>query len=175
MESLARQQQVRENAAQPEAWQEIGPQNGRQLARDQQFTRPNQPTTFSAEQYAQAQQPGHSSVSRPVSEGWYAKRRDQAQSIIHSSADAPQQSQPQGQQRQSFTVPAPPTRAMVPQESSPANTFGKPPAANAVPSAAPDNRRVLLEWSRQSNPAAAPARGGDLAGVAMLDGGLTRR
>lgn len=171
MESIGRRQQVRENAAQPEAFQEISRQNDRQLARDQQFTRPNPPTTFGAEQYAEQQQPGHSSVSRPVSEGWYAKRRDQAQSILHSSAVAPQQTQPQ----QSFTVPAPPTRAMVPQELSPASTFGQPPAAKATPSAPPGNRRVLLEWSRQFDPAATPGRTGDLSGVAMLDGGLSRR
>jgi hypothetical protein len=167
MDSLARRQQVRGNATQPDSWQEVSQQNARQLARDQQFAPPNPPTNFSADQYAAAQQPDHSSASRPVSEGWYAKRRDQAQTVLHASpAAAPQQAQ-----NQSFSIPSPPTRAMTPQAASPTGSFSRPVGPSASP---PGDRRVLLEWSRGSD-AGVPAAQGALTGVAMRDDGPLRR
>ena len=98
-------------------------------------------------------------MSRPVSEGWYAKRRDQAQAVLHSSPD---QADSQNQ-----TVPAPPTRTqaepLTPAASQTAGSFALAPPGQFSPAqplkalppgALPSgDRRVLMEWSRADQPA----------------------
>lgn len=138
---------------QGDAWQSVAAQQDRSLARAQQYETPSQPSNFSAEQYA-ANRDGleHSSVSRPVSEGWYAKRRDQAQAVLQSS---PQQAaEPAGGQ----TIPAPPTQtpaaheSFAPAAATPSGSFSPGSPLKAVPKG---DRRVLLEWSRADQPGSA--------------------
>jgi len=149
------------SAAQRSPWQSAGPQRERSIAAAQQFTTPVQPTNFAAESYVTNPKYAveHSSVSRPVSEGWYAKRRDQAQAVLHSSPD---QADSQGQ-----TVPAPPTRISAsPEPLTPAGSPAPPgqfsPAQplKALPQGASPSgdRRVLMEWSRADQPGGAVRR-----------------
>ena len=161
MASMTRGLPAASEQSQRGPWQSIGAQRERSIAASQQSTTPVQPTSFAAEAYVTnpkyAQE--HSSVSRPVSEGWYAKRRDQAQAVIHSSPD---QADSQGQK-----VPAPPTRInaepLTPVASQSAGSFvpGPPGQFSPAPplkSLSQGDRRVLLEWSRNDQPAGATIR-----------------
>jgi hypothetical protein len=147
-------------------WQSIGAQRERGIAASQQASTPVQPTSFAADTYVTNPKYAleHSSVSRPVSEGWYAKRRDQAQAVLHSSPDQADS--------QSQTVPAPPTRIqaepLTPAGSQSAGSFAPAPPGQFSPAQPlkalpPGNspsgdRRVLMEWSRANQPAGAVRR-----------------
>jgi hypothetical protein len=130
-------------------WQSIGSQRKRSIAAVQQAEPPPQPTSFPAESYVTNPKfaQDHSSVSRPVSEGWYAKRRDQAQAVLHSSPDA---ADTQGQ-----TIPSPPTRSSAMAEPL---TPAQPLRAVPQGAAATGDRRVLMEWSRADQPGGAIRR-----------------
>jgi hypothetical protein len=92
----------------------------------------------------------YNSSSRPVSEGWYAKRRDEARDTLGTADD-----------------PIPP---LPPQSAGRSGIEAKPlvpPSAQASASQGATGNRVLLEWKRgEDQPAAAR---GDLAGVAAND------
>ena len=139
MATNARPRPARASANQSQSWQSPGPQRERSIAAASQRDIPQQPSTFSAESYVTTPQKGaeHSSVSRPVSEGWYAKRRDQAQAVLHSSPDASDSN--------SRTIPAPPTRTSITAEPL---TPAQPLKATPLGAAPAGDRRVLLEWSR---------------------------
>jgi hypothetical protein len=131
-----------------QAWQTPGAQRERSIAAAQQSEPPPQPTSFAADTYVTNPKYAleHSSVSRPVSEGWYAKRRDQAQAVMHSSPD---EAGSRGQ-----TAPPPPTRIQA-EPLTPAGSFSPPQPLTAQP---PGDRRVLMEWSRADQPGSALRR-----------------
>jgi hypothetical protein len=183
--SLTRTQQSRIPDGALSSWQTTQSQNARAFAEADRLETPPAPTNFAApEANPMAAQPsgGYSQVSRPVSDGWYARRRDQAQAVLGGSAGAgsvvesvaPQQAAvPQPLPR--GNVPPPPTRrTQVEAQPLKPISYEKPAAAPSSSSAATSaDRRVLLEWTR---PAAQPYRSGaDLTGVALLDTSKTRR
>jgi hypothetical protein len=167
MASLTRPRPTAAGDVQPSAWQTVGAQRERSIAAAQHFETPPQPTSFPAESYVTNPKfaAEHSSVSRPVSEGWYAKRRDQAQAVLQSSPDAAD--------AQDKTIPAPPTRTiatpepltpepLTPVGSQSAGAFNAAPPGQFSPGMplkslpaggpAPSDRRVLMEWSRADQP-----------------------
>jgi hypothetical protein len=118
-----------------------------------------------------------SRVSRPVSDGWYAKRRDQAQATLA----APAGNQPAAAVDPSALPTAKPTQEVGVNSPPPAHRAAiqaQPltPAASQVRAAesaaaqstpAGTGNRVLLEWTRSAEE---PLRsGGDLTGMAMND------
>jgi hypothetical protein len=161
MASMTRGLPPASEKSQHNPWQSVGAQRERSIAASQQASTPVQPTSFAADTYVTNPKYAleHSSVSRPVSEGWYAKRRDQTQAVLHSSPD---QADSQGQ-----TVPAPPTRInaepLTPAGSPSAGSFTSAPPGQFSPSQPlkalpPGDRRVLMEWSRAGQPAGATIR-----------------
>jgi hypothetical protein len=86
MASLAQQPRSRMPQGALASWQTTQSQNARAYARAE----PNQPppTPFPSESNPSlaAAEPNYSTVSRPVSDGWYVKRRDQAQALLQSPA-----------------------------------------------------------------------------------------
>jgi hypothetical protein len=92
-----------------------------------------------------------SNVARPYSEGWYSKKRDEAQQGVAPPAYSQQQ-------------PAP-LRPQQPAELAPVRAAQE---SATVPTAAPPaNRRVMMEWSRPTDqpwsPDASPAATASLA------------
>lgn len=160
---LASMTRVPQAAPQPLGWQSPGAQRERSIAAAQHAEPPPQPSSFPAESYVTNPKYAieHSSVSRPVSEGWYAKRRDQAQAVLHSSPDQAD--------AQKGTISPPPTRIVAtPEPLTPAASFSNAPPGSfspaqplksLPPAAAPESdRRVLLEWSRNDQPGGAMRR-----------------
>ncbi|HEX5106374.1 MAG TPA: hypothetical protein VFV87_21290, partial [Pirellulaceae bacterium] len=121
MASMTRIRSAGAGPRQTKPWQSVGAQRERSIATAQHFEPPPQPSSFPAESYVTNPQysSDHSSVSRPVSEGWYAKRRDQAQAVLHTSPEAPT---PTG-----GTIPAPPTRASASEALTSAAAFSPSP------------------------------------------------
>jgi hypothetical protein len=181
--SLTRQQQSRVPDGARSSWQTTQSQNARAFTEADAMETPPAPPTNSAasetNQTAARASGGYSQVSRPVSDGWYARRRDQAQAVLGgSAASSPAESsppQPTAAPQPREDIPPPPTRhtAVEAQPLTPL-PYEKPAAAlsSSVGGNSADSR-VLLEWTR---PAAQPFRSGnDLTGVALLDTNTTRR
>jgi hypothetical protein len=84
--SLAQQPRQRSAELTPVSWQSIASQNDRALAQvDQLEVPPPVPASFARPAVTPAPQaPDSSTASRPISDGWYAKRRDQAQAVVGS-------------------------------------------------------------------------------------------
>jgi hypothetical protein len=129
MESLARQPQSRIPPGPPASWQTVSAQNERTFAQAQAALTP-QAASITRPAVTPPESPAAetSSVSRPFSEGWYARRRDQAQAVLGSAAAAPSAEPPSEVRR--TTIEA------VPAKSAP------------LPA---QERRVLLEWTRPSD------------------------
>jgi hypothetical protein len=143
---------ARQNSAY--GWQAPPAQNARTFAESNAFVRPAAPTHFAAETTSPQQPVGASNVSRPVSDGWYARKRDQAQGVRTNVPDA---TTDEGIVRPaSFSKPTPPLMS--------------PPPLKATP--ASGNRRVLMEWRKD----AAPPAGGraNVAGLALGNDVLQR-
>jgi hypothetical protein len=182
--SLTRQQQSRIPDGARSSWQTTQSQNARAFAgADEIETPPAPPTNFAAPESNQSPTPaggGYSQVSRPVSDGWYARRRDQAHAVLGgSAASSPADSsspQPSAAPQPCEHVPPPPTRRHTAIEAQPLTPLSYEKPAAAPPSSvggSSADRRVLMEWTR---PADQPfRRGDDLTGVALLDTGTTRR
>jgi len=107
--NLAEPTRVRTSDGPLESWQTIGSQNARLFAQAAQFQVPPQPATrlespaasSSADSpLASSSQGDVNSTARPVSDGWYARRRDQAQAALKA---LPAKEEPQ--------VPSSPTRS----------------------------------------------------------------
>ena len=141
----------------PPAWQTIDAQNARTLTQADQPPQ-SQATNFGASSAVAARVGGDAStVSRPISDGWYARRRDQAQAVLRSSTRedaAPEE-----------RVPPPPFAGTPPTEP-------LTPAITA-PAAGDNGRRVLMEWTRPA--AQGPQAGHDLTGVSRKDTGTVFR
>jgi hypothetical protein len=142
----------------PPAWQAIQSQNTRALAQADQRPQP-QATNFGANSAAAARASAAvSTVSHPIGDGWYARRRDQAQAVLRSSTTE----EPAPEER----VPPPPPAP------APGGADTLTPAIHSHP-ATDGGRRVLMEWTRPPNqPANARA---DLTGVALGDSGTLLR
>jgi hypothetical protein len=168
MASLTQQPQTRVPDGALSSWQTSQSQNARAFGRADEFAQPVAPSRQPAA-FDSTEQPAgdYSRVSRPVSDGWYAKRRDEAQQVLRSAPSAsvpaatpPPNALPDRPDAGSRSV-APPSSMRLP--------IGAFPAAST---ASPDSRRVVLEWSRSEDDAA--ARTSDLAGVSVGGASLRR-
>ena len=162
---------ARQNSAY--GWQAPPAQNARAFAQADSFVPPPAPSNFTAQSAAPTSSAGASNVSRPVSDGWYASKRDQAKR---------DQAQGLRQARATRANPAPPIQAQpihpqpirpasfsVPSQSAPhqAAPHGTAPLEGTPPA----DGRVLMEW-RKEPPAASHS---DITGLALHDDGLARR
>jgi hypothetical protein len=154
MASLSRPAQSRIPAGPPSSWQTVQSQNSRVFDQGQQITTPPEVGASRYEASNLAASPivpaSYNSASRPVSEGWYAKRRDEARDTLGTPDD-----------------PIPP---LPPQAAGRGAIEAKPlapPSTQASANQAATGNRVLLEWKRgEDQPVSAR---GDLAGVAAND------
>jgi hypothetical protein len=190
--SLSRTQQSRIPDGALASWQTPQAQNARSFAEADRYETPPAPSNFAAPaptnfaaaeigRYPPQASGDYSKVSRPVSDGWYARRRDQAQAVLNGSgpADAAAEASP-GQASATMPqpreqVPPPPTRPASVEAQRLTPISDEKPAAPLTPPAAASagDRRVLLEWSRPANQ---PYRGGaDLTGVVLADTSVMRR
>lgn len=164
MASLAAPAQSRVATGALASWQTIQSQNARAFEQGEQFTTPQpanlaRPAVTPAESAMPTEPTAateRSTASRPYSEGWYARQRDQAQAALKSTTSG------------STPTAAPEPAANVTQEREPIKAV---PAAGAKPGSG--DRRVLLEWSRSTDQPYRPAT--DLTGLAMRDVGTTFR
>jgi hypothetical protein len=138
---------ARQNSAY--GWQAPPAQNARTFAAAESFVPPPAPTNFPAETAAPREQVDASSVSRPVSDGWYARKRDQAQAIKQDSPATPPATRPTTIQAEPRIAP-PPTRSAV-----------------------PGNRRVLMEWRKDAAPPASSRT--EVTGLVLNDDGRLQR
>jgi hypothetical protein len=123
------------------SWQTPQAQNARVLARSDEVTaRAPESSLIAPEQPIPPANDNVSSVSRPVSDGWYARRRDEAQAVQRAAPDM--HAEP-GEVR-----PIPASPAPVQPSFHPAT-----------------GRKVLMEWSRQGEQP--PAAHDALTGVAL--------
>lgn len=135
-------------------WQAPPAQNARALTRAESMVHPPAPTNFATPPAPAADRAGASSVSRPISDGWYAKKRDQARGVTGSAdaADgiAPQQAEPAAEPLRQAGYDQP--IQSVPRES-------------VRPAAAHTDRKVLMEWRREPEQ---PSRS-DVRGLAVQE------
>jgi hypothetical protein len=190
MASLTQQPRSRIPDGALASWQTTQAQNARVFAQAEQHPALPIPANFARPAVVPAQsqaETDYSSVSRPISDGWYAKRRDQAQSAIGPAAPAetfvPQPpsvvpespvNEPPVTPPTTRHVPPPPThRTAI--EAEPLTPVGALPAqvvASSIPpgglvSADSSGSEIVLEWTR---PADQAFRGsGELTGVAIHD------
>jgi hypothetical protein len=167
--SLTQQPQTRVPDGVLQSWQTTQSQNARVFARAEDDVPPEPPV---ADDPSDAQpQADYSRVSRPVSDGWYARRRDAAQQVLRSSPAetgiSASQSKPASPPRNA--LPASPAGTPAAQPAS-GKAIGAQPAAEFAPAA---HRQVLLEWSRSGLVPADPTAA--LTGVALNDAGATWR
>ena len=142
-------------------WQAPPAQNARALARANSMVQPPAPSNFTAASGVDENRPGASNVSRPVSDGWYARRRDQARGATAADETEPKST--------TSSIPSPPTRDAIDEPLRRAS-FESPIAAPARSGPAPGNRKVLMEWRRE------PAEQGrtDIRGLAVQEFALQR-
>jgi hypothetical protein len=126
--------------ASPYGWQAPPAQNARALARANSMVQPSAPSNFTAASGVDENRPGASNVSRPVSDGWYARRRDQTR-----GATAPDEIERDSSAR---AIPSPPTRDAIDEPLRRAS-FESPIPDPARSAATPANRKVLMEWRRE--------------------------
>jgi hypothetical protein len=160
MASLMQQPRSRIPEGALSSWQTVQAQNARALAQGEQFESPPQPANSArpAVTGVENQRPDVSSSSRPVSDGWYARRRDQAQAVLGSTNP-----------REPVASEIPPKPPEAAKEDAPARRPGieAAPMTRSAPPANQPNNRVLMEWTR---PADHPYRTtADLTGIATND------
>jgi hypothetical protein len=168
MASLTQQPRSRVPDGALSSWQTTQSQNARVFAQADQTQTPPQPTGLARPAVIGPAPQGadYSSVSRPVSEGWYAKRRDQARETLESPGAPAQdghgpQQEAQPPQSAAGVIPAPPSRRAA-IEAQPLT-----PAASPGQSDQPRASRVVLEWSRQADQPFQARQ--ELTGVAVND------
>jgi len=180
MASLMQQPRSRIPDGPRSSWQTIQEQNARAFAQVEQIETPVMPASFArpAVTPSDSQAADHRSATRPVSDGWYARRRDQAQAAMGATAtDSP------SVLAVPSNVASPASGALgqadddvqqrKPQPQDSANSLPRRGPIQAEPLIKPSSpntatsSQVLLEWTR---PADRPYRGaGDLTGVASND------
>jgi hypothetical protein len=170
MASLAVPTQSRVAPGALASWQTTQSQNARVFEEGREYATPLAQPASSARPAVTAEQPAEdrNTASRPFSEGWYARRRDQAQASLKSSAD----------KSAANPVTPVPTSASTENEASALGSAPQDrPGIQAVPasSIAPTkaDRRVLMEWSRPEDHPYRP--GAALTGVAMRDSATNLR
>jgi hypothetical protein len=126
MASLTQQPRSRIPDGALASWQTPQSQNARAMARFEQPQSPAMESSLSVPEQAPTAA-GISSVSRPVSDGWYARRRDQAQAVLQATPAVSAPASPQETVNPMRLIPSPPPQAPV------------HPASNP---------KVLMEWSR---------------------------
>ena len=140
---------ARQNSAY--GWQAPPAQNARTFAAADAFIPPAAPSNFTAESAAPQQSVGASNVSRPVSDGWYARKRDQAQGLKQPGAVA--EPEPTGRTSNQLQPIRP-------------ASYSAPSAAAPLKAVPRGDRRVLLEWRKD---AAAGESRADLTNLALRD------
>jgi hypothetical protein len=163
MASLVQPQRSRIPDGALSSWQTVQAQNARAFARAD-ATGAVFPGQATGEPAASQEFPANlSTASRPVSDGWYAKRRDQAQAVLRS---------PGTPEAASSSLHSPqPLSTISPQQPQAIPGHVPPPPTRSASQAG--DRRILMEWTR---PADQPFRGrSDLTGVAMNQPASTLR
>jgi hypothetical protein len=128
--SLTQQPQTRVSDGALSSWQTAQSQNARAFARADDVP-PQPPAAFDSEAET-GQQADYSRVSRPVSDGWYARRRDEAQQVLRS-----------GDRAETPRSAASPAANAPPRNALPAARWAAP--QSPIRSVPPGNRQVLLE------------------------------
>jgi hypothetical protein len=179
MASLTQQPRSRIPEGALASWQTVQEQNARVFAQADQL-QPPVPANFARPAITPIEPAiDASSASRPVSDGWYARRRDEAQAVraagepnrtpppstqpppapLASSGEQPPQTWPQA------VIHAEPLTPTAPLER---QSAGSDTSATPLQPPAAADRRVLLEWTRPNDQ---PYRGAaDLTGVALNAG-----
>jgi hypothetical protein len=119
-------------------WQAPPAQNARAFAKANAMVQPPAPSNFAAPAALQ-DRPGASNVSRPVSDGWYARKRDQARGVMPAEEAEPVAATP--------SIPSPPTRETIDEPLRRAS-YDAPIHAPPRSATAPNGRKVLMEWRR---------------------------
>ncbi len=158
------------------SWQTTQSQNARVFAQADQNEMPPLPPNYipsTAQPNQLAGGADYSRVSRPVSEGWYARRRDQAKAAQAAPAANSSDGSPTAGPTAPTTASSAPQTSPAPQNqqarSSPHVIEAQPlnAAANQTAPAAKSGSNVVLEWTR---PADQPfVSRSELTGVAVND------
>jgi len=131
-------------------WQAPPAQNARALAKANSIVQPPAPSNFTAASQVPEQRPGASNVSRPISDGWYARQRDQARGLGVKGEDGPVSA--------SAPPPVMPSRDAIDEPLRPAS-FEQPIQSPLQASPPPGNPKVLMEWRRDAEPGRTDIRG----------------
>jgi len=181
MASLTQQPRSRMPDGALSSWQTTQFQNARIFARADQNQMVPQPANFARPAVVPAESTplDYSQVARPVSEGWYAKRRDQAQATLSSagtkepanstSRDHTWSRSPSNTEPASESTQPAPSPATVTDEQAMSNAPRKPIEAQPLTPAAStnDKGRVVFEWTRPSDRPIQSRQ--ELPGVALHD------
>jgi hypothetical protein len=181
MASLTQQPRSRMPDGALSSWQTTQSQNARVFAQADQNQMATQPASFARPAVVPADitAADYSQVARPVSEGWYAKRRDQAQATLspagtNEPANSTSRNQtwprsPSNIEPASESTQPAPSRAAVTDEQMMSNAPRRPIEAQPLTPVAStnDKGRVIFEWTRPSDQPI-PSRQ-ELAGVALHD------
>jgi hypothetical protein len=179
MASLTQQPRSRMPDGALSSWQTTQAQNARVFAQADHNQMAPQPANSARPAVIPADSTAldYSQVARPVSEGWYAKRRDQAQATLNStssneranSISRDQTSSRTGSTTEESSAPNQPVQspAAAIDEQAMNNARRKPIEAQPLTPAASANEkgRVVFEWTRPSDQPLQSRQ--DLSGVAL--------
>jgi hypothetical protein len=124
-------------------WQAPPAQNARAFARAESMVQPPAPTNFAPPAASSENRPGASNVSRPISDGWYARKRDQARGVASGGSGDDRFHQ------QSPVIPTEPLRPAGYEQPLEPGTQGHVRPASAKGERPNADRRVLMEWQRE--------------------------
>jgi hypothetical protein len=173
MATLTQQPRSRIPGGALSSWQTTQSQNARVFAGGEQIETPPQ-IANSARPAVVPPSPAadYSQVSRPVAEGWYAKRRDQAQAAMQSNtgdrtdARSPPNASMGGAGAEASLLPASGVEGVeasaVPAKREPINAVPLTPVSSTT-----QNSRVVLEWTRSTDEPTQARQG--LTGMAQDD------
>jgi hypothetical protein len=173
MASLAEPAQSRAAQGTLASWQSIPSQNSRAFEQGREYVTPlAQPASLARPAVVPVEPSAEerNTASRPYSEGWYARQRDQMQAARKSNADMPAQSA-------AASAPEPELKGAGAETSTAKGVTTQRQGIWAVPASSVSptsgDRRVLMEWTRpQDRPYRSSA---ELTGVAMREVGTVLR
>jgi hypothetical protein len=139
-------------------WQAPPAQNARAFAQMDNAALPPAPSNFPAESAVEPKRVDASNVSRPVSGGWYARKRDQARGAMPSREESSSRQFPVQAERNPRDERLSPAGFEQP--------VGAPIRSAVAPVGSPNKDRVLMEWRRNPAPVSAQA---DVRGLAVQD------